>query len=394
MNTQQITIDPQVSAGAKQRRRPRLMFVLGLAPTKIGGIERFLHYFVAGLDAAGWDTVLCFDGEISDDFREYIAAPSVTIEQLAGQGNLGFACAGTLWKLLRKYKPEVFVYAFNGVLRCFPWLAKMAGCKRVFFNDHSSRPAGQTAARFSLPKRIVGRILTAPIAAIVSVSDFTRRTSSALGITSAKNVVVSNGVEVAEISRERRASFRNRYGISPDDLVITQVCWMVPEKGVAEMLRAASILLRDRAGVRFLLVGEGAKLESYKSLAAELGIDAAVIFTGMLSSPTTVGVFDATDIYCQPSVWQEACPLAVLEAMSVKLPVVASNTGGLPEIVADGSTGLLVQVQDSEGLAAAFERLVDDADLRRSLGEAGYQSVYDRHRIADTASRYVDIFVR
>jgi hypothetical protein len=55
--------------------RQRLMFVLGLAPQKIGGVEKFLRYFVNALDAAGWDSVLCFDGPIADEFREYIAGP-------------------------------------------------------------------------------------------------------------------------------------------------------------------------------------------------------------------------------------------------------------------------------------------------------------------------------
>jgi glycosyltransferase involved in cell wall biosynthesis len=124
-----------------------------------------------------------------------------------------------------------------------------------------------------------------------------------------------------------------------------------------------------------------------------LGIEDAVIFTGLLNNPTEIGVFDASDIYCQPSLWQEACPLAVLEAMSVKLPVVASNTGGLPEIVADGRSGILVPVGGSLEICAALERLLVDADLRRSMGDAGYRSILNEHRIEDTARKYVQVFL-
>src|ERR1017187_389371 len=116
--------------------RPTLMFALGLAPRKIGGIEKFLRHLVVALDAAGWNSVLCFDGLIAAEFRAYISLPYVTIEQLNNQGQLGLACAREQWKLLRKHKPSVFVYAFHGVIRCFPWLAKIARCKRIFFNDH------------------------------------------------------------------------------------------------------------------------------------------------------------------------------------------------------------------------------------------------------------------
>src|ERR1700691_5943853 len=93
-------------------KRQKLMFVLGLRPTKIGGIEKYLRYFVTTLNSAGWDSVLCFDGPITDEYREYFSGPFVTIERLDNQYGLGLACAGDLWKLLRKHRPQVFVYAF------------------------------------------------------------------------------------------------------------------------------------------------------------------------------------------------------------------------------------------------------------------------------------------
>jgi glycosyltransferase involved in cell wall biosynthesis len=79
--------------------------------------------------------------------------------------------------------------------------------------------------------------------------------------------------------------------------------------------------------------------------------------------------------------------------MSAKLPVVASNTGGLPEIVQDGLSGILVPVGDSHQIGAALEQLLADADLRRKMGEVGYQSTLNKHRIDDIARKYVDIFL-
>ncbi len=369
------------------------MFVLGLSPQKIGGVEKFLKFLATSLDAAGWDTVLCFDGPVGDEFRAYIAGPSVAIERLDNQAPPGFACAGALWKLLRRHKPRIFVYAFNGALRTFPWMARLAGCKQVFFNDHSSRPKGQREQPLSFLKRMVAQILTAPLTGIISVAEFTRRSGDALRVTSAPNVVVQNGIEVHGMDLRRRAEFRRKFGIAQDDLLITQVAWMVKEKGVDKMLRAAAMLLHKHSGIHFLFVGEGPCLKAYQDLAAELGISGSVTFTGLLTNPTAMGVYDASDIYCQPSVWQEACPLSVLEAMSAKLPVIASNTGGLPELVQDGQSGILVPVEDCPGICAAVERLVEDPDLRQRMGEAGYQLTLSKHRIDDTVRRYVDIFL-
>ncbi|MGA2050109.1 MAG: glycosyltransferase family 4 protein [Terracidiphilus sp.] len=369
------------------------MFVLGLAPRKIGGLEKFLKYLVVALDAVGWDSVLCFDGLISAEFREYISSPFVLIESIDNQGDLGFACAGKLWNLLRKHKPDTFVYAFSSVMRCFPWLAKIAGCKQIFFNDRSSRSQNQEASPLGFSKRVIGRVLTAPLTAIISNSAFTCRMGEAAGLSSARHLVVLNGVEVREIDPGRRVRFREMYGISMDDMVITQVCWMVEAKGVDTMLRAAEMLLQKHAGVRFLLVGDGPQLPVYKRTAAELGIDSAVVFTGLISNPDETGVFDTTDIYCQPSLWQEASSFAVLEAMSCKLPVIVSNTGGMAENVEEGRSGILVPTKDAESLCAALDQLVTEAELRRSMGAEGYQLILEKHRIEDIAEQYVGILI-
>ena len=167
---------------------------------------------------------------------------------------------------------------------------------------------------------------------------------------------------------------------------------MVEEKGVDIMLRAAGLLLQRHLEFRLLLVGDGPELPRYRELAVELGVEAAVTFTGLLNNPTAVGVFDASDIYCQPSVWQEASGLGVLEAMSVKLPVVASNTGGLPENVQHGRSGILVPVGASEAICAALGKLLGDPDLGRRMGEAGYQLILKEHRIEDVARKYVEVF--
>ncbi len=373
--------------------RPKLMYVLALAPGKIGGIEKFLRYFAEALDRAGWDVVLCFEGQIAPAFREYIARPSVTLELLPNQGDLGLACAGALWKLLQNYRPAVFVYAFHGVMRVFPWLAKLSGARRIFFNDHSSRPPGQAPGPLSLPKRIVGHLLTSPLTGIVSVAEFTERTGRAFGLTSASGVVIQNGVELPVFDRSRGVAFRTRYSLPQDAIVIAQVCWMVEVKGVETMLRAAAQLLQQPRNVHFVLAGDGPKLNEYRALAKTLALEANVTFTGKLANPTELGLFEAANIYCQPSLWQEASPLAVLEAMSFKLPVVASNIGGLPELVEEANTGYLIPAGDSEGLCHTLERLLDDRQLRQRLGNNGYDAVFRRHRIEHVAERYVKLFL-
>ena len=365
--------------------------MLGLAPVKIGGIEKFLRLFVVAMDRAGWDTVLCFDGAVADEFRATVDFPFCSIESVPGQENLGFSAAGALWRVLRQYRPKRFLYAFHGVMRCFPWLARLSGCREISFYDHSSRPPDFVARPLALPKRLVGRLLTFPLRHIVSVAEFTRSTGRALGVAHCPNTVLANGVFLPNVSQQRGELFRERYGIATDAVVITQLCWMVPVKGVRTLLQAAVKVLATFPETRFLLVGEGPELQHYRDLATELKLNDRIVFTGLVNNPTQQGVFEATDIYCQPSLWQEACPLAVLEAMSFNLPVVASRVGGLPELVRDGSTGLLATTGDSDALAEHLLVLVNDPALRHQMGNAAFTSVQRDHRIEQTVSRYVDL---
>ena len=371
--------------------RPKIMFVYGLATQKVGGMEKFMWHFLREMDARGWDTVFCFDGMIGDRIREYLNHPAVTLELVNGQKDLGFSAAPALWGMLRKHKPHVFSYGFHGVMRVFPWMAKLVGARRIFFNDHSSRPMGAVVRRMSFPKRMVGKTLTLPLTGIISVSDFVKRSALITDLSAAPNTVIPNGVEVGEPDPARGMTFRERHGVPQDALVFTMSVWMVEVKGVDVLLRASVDLIRSNPHLRLLLIGDGPRLAEYRLLAQELGIAAQVVFPGLLSDPVGLGVFDATDVFCQPSLWQEASGLAVLEAMSMKLPVVASDIGGLPENVREGETGLLFPPGDVAALQAKLQILAADPALRRRMGEAGRVNVLQHHQVQQVAFQYADL---
>jgi glycosyltransferase involved in cell wall biosynthesis len=367
------------------------MFTLGMRSTKIGGMEKFLHKLSIQMDTMGWDTVLCFDGPPSAELEQYLSLPFVTLENVPNQDGLGNKAAKDLWNVLKAHRPQVFMYAFHSVMRVFPWLAKGAGVSRIYFNDHSSRAQGLVPRPLRLDKRIIARTLTAPLSGIISVSDFTRRSGEAFKMTKAPNTVIRNGIDIYERDSNLRAAFRTRYGLPADALVITQICWMVPIKGVDVALKAASGLLPRYPKVHFLFVGGGEKLEEYRASAAQMLHGDRIHFPGIISEPVKAGVLDATDIYCQPSLWQEASGLAVLEAMSKSIPVVASDIGGLPENVIRDVTGLLAQPDNSNALETALENLIGDSVLRERLGLAGLEKVRAEHQIDHIVAAYADI---
>ena len=159
-----------------------------------------------------------------------------------------------------------------------------------------------------------------------------------------------------------------------DDLLIGVVGRLSPEKGgVDNLIRATYQLPEQHRKVRLLIVGDGPVRANLENLDAGLregnaGEGSPVIFAGARQDiPRLLG---AMDIFVLPSL-NEALPIVILEAMAVGLPVVATRVGGVPEIVQDGATGLLVAPGDEAALLDALSRLAEDPALRRQAGRCG-----------------------
>ncbi|OGS12849.1 MAG: hypothetical protein A2234_08100 [Elusimicrobia bacterium RIFOXYA2_FULL_58_8] len=158
-------------------------------------------------------------------------------------------------------------------------------------------------------------------------------------------------------------------GIAEDEIVIGTVARLEPVKGVEYLLRAA-VILKEKfpaARLRYLVVGSGELKISLEKLASKLGIHDMVMFTGFRQNGAAL--MGAMDIYVQPSL-NEAMGRAPLEAQAMGLPVVVSRVCGLPDIIAEGKTGIAVKAGDPEALAAALERLFLSKKLRERMGQA------------------------
>lgn len=198
--------------------------------------------------------------------------------------------------------------------------------------------------------------------------------------------IIRNGVEPAAPGRTRE-EVRKELGLH-DRCVGVMVARLDGLKGHDTLLRAL-LLVKETTAVSILVVGDGAKRESLEVLARSLGVSARVHFLGFRADiPDLLG---AADFFALPSL-SEGLPLSVLEAMSQRLPVIASAVGGIPELVADGVHGLLLPPNNPEVLAQKVELLAADPCLRRLLGEAGYRRVCKEFSFAAMAAQYDTVY--
>jgi glycosyltransferase involved in cell wall biosynthesis len=195
-----------------------------------------------------------------------------------------------------------------------------------------------------------------------------------------RTVVIANAVDVEAAPRARHD------GDPPRIVSVGRLAW---PKDPLTLVRALAHV-RDHP-FSALIVGDGPDLPTVDGEVRELGLEAAV----QLSGPRR----DVPDLLAQSDVFalasrSEGGPISILEAMAAGLPVVASDVGGVPELVVEGETGLLVPAGDAHALATALERLLADPELRRRLGAAGRERVRERFDLNALRSAHLELYAR
>jgi glycosyltransferase involved in cell wall biosynthesis len=347
------------------------------------------------LDEVGWRSVMCFLKEPSEPVRQFLEGPNVTIEVIEDAWRLSWPATRELYAVLERYRPRILHLYFTGFLSAYPWMAKLLLVDRIYFTDQSSQPEGFTPERAPLWKRAAMRVINGPLTGVISVSEYGYRNFTARDLIPKDRFhMIYNAVDVERASNGVRQGleFRRRYGIPPNAVVVTQASWLIPEKGVDDLLDAAREVLAAEPATHFVLAGDGAHRANLEQRAKELGITSRVTFTGFVKDPMSEGLFTATDIVCQMSRWEEVFGYVNAEAMACGKPLVGTRSGGIPELIEDGVTGFVVERRDSRAMAERILQLVRDPELRRRMGEAGRRVCHEKFDLKKNVAQLIQLY--
>lgn len=220
---------------------------------------------------------------------------------------------------------------------------------------------------------------------VITSGDAIRRMVLDVGLAPERVVAIPAGVNLEAFPFGGRAPETARE-VGLGRPVIGSVAMFRGSKGHPQLLEAFAIVRAKRPCASLLLVGDGIRRAWVEQLAREAGLSEAVVFTGFRSDvPALLGTMDC---FVQASTRTEGVPQALLQAFAAGVPVVASRIGGIPEVVADGETGLLVPSESVEALAAGIERVLDDpgaaarrARAARALVEARFSHTHSIGRL-------------
>lgn len=198
---------------------------------------------------------------------------------------------------------------------------------------------------------------------------------------------IHNGVDADAFApnSDQRQRARAEFGYSPEHLVIGIAARLVAAKGHALLFKAVKQIVKSYPGLRVLLLGQGALEKDLRELAAQLEIDDVVQFAGFRNDMSFC--VHAFDLGVQPSIDCDTSSFSLKELMAAEIPVVASDYGGLREIVTDGMEGYVVPAGTVVPLASAIRRLLDAPELCRKMGAAGRRRVLREFSVGIFAER-------
>jgi glycosyltransferase involved in cell wall biosynthesis len=225
--------------------------------------------------------------------------------------------------------------------------------------------------------------------AFIAASDAIRRMLIGDGVPADRAVTVHEGIDVEHVLAAPSVNVHEAFWLPHHAPVVGAIGALVPHKGHRHLVEAARLVLREIPDVRFVILGEGELRDPLERLVRDYGLERHVLLPGFRTD--VLGCLKAFDVFAMSSV-TEGLGTSLLDAMACSRAIVASRTGGIPEIVEHDVNGLLVPPRDDRALAAAIVKLLSSESLRDRLGRTGFSTVSQRftvdRMVAETCSVY------
>jgi glycosyltransferase involved in cell wall biosynthesis len=329
----------------------------------VGGAERLLLTTIKNMDRESYDVAVCCivsGGPIADDLqRSGVRLYCLNASPRFYDPRKIYA----LFRLFRREDPLIVhthVFAANLYGRI---AAILAGVPVVISTEHNIYPNKKKSHIWA--DRILARYTDRIIAVSQGVRDFTVKQE---GIAEGKFIVLHNMVDPKDlVPTDSRNRVREKLGLTDEHVAIGVVASLNVKKGHKYLLAAVSQLVKSHPNIQLLVVGDGPLKEEILALIGELNLRDSVSLLGMRRD--IPDLLNAMDIFVLPSLW-EGFGIALLEAMVMELPVVATHVGGVGEVITD-ETGVLVPPGNPQALADALHYLMEHPGQAREMGKKG-----------------------
>jgi glycosyltransferase involved in cell wall biosynthesis len=354
-----------------------------------GGAERLIETSIPHFNRAVFDYEVAYCLPKKNDIvpaLERAKIPVFCVNHKYPFDILGFY---RLLRLIHERRPDILHLHLPYTGAIGRVVGRLAGIRNIVYTEHNVMEVYPLITRFF-------NLITYPLnKTTIAVSEEVKRSIMKHWISRRTNLVtIRNGVDkehiVEVISPEK---MKASLGIPSSHRVVGNVAHIRPEKGQEYLLHAARRVIEQRPEVTFVIVGRekmAGEISRLKKMSSELGIDKNVIFTGFREDIyDLMGIFD---LFILSSLF-EGLPIALLEAMSLGKPVVATAVGGIPEVIEDGVNGFLVPAKAPQLLAEKIVQLLKEDDLRTSFSQNAIRTIREHFSLKEMVRKVEEIYL-
>jgi len=309
---------------------------------------------------------------------------------LAPRSEMDLSAAWRLSRVLKRLKPDI-VHAHDPHGLAMASLALSLGGSSTAGHGAPALVASRRVD-FHLKGNSLSRWKHRQVDCFIAASEAIRRILIADGVPEDHAVTVHEGIDVERVASVPPIDVHEVFWLPHHAPVVGNVAALVPHKGQRYLIEAAHLVVQEVPDARFVILGEGELREQLERQVRDHHLEKHVLLPGFRTD--VMGCLKSFDLFVMSSV-TEGLGTSLLDAMACSRPIVATTAGGIPEVIADGETGLLVPPRDHAAMANAIVTLLNDAPRRARMGAAGLARVRERftveRMVAETAAVYARV---
>lgn len=366
---------------AKPLRVLHLTFNMG-----IGGTEQVIRQLITsiGKQSGIESEILCIDG-IVGPIGKALEQNGIVVHKVARKQGFDWSLVVAIRTRLKEGRFDI-VHCHQYTPWIYGWLATRLTSAKVVFTEHGRFYPD----RYRCKAAIINPIIALSTPSIIAISSATRGALARYEFIPKKKInIIYNGIAPLVPDHSSIPLLRKKLGIPSDAIVVGTVSRLDPVKNQPMMLRAFKQLLNNNPASWLLVVGDGPSRTALEKLAEDLGIAKRVSFTGFISSP--VNHLTLMKVFLLSS-FTEGTSMTLLEAMSLGIPIVATDVGGNSEVIENQGPGILVPNDDADSFCNAISILLNNNRIYVQKSEAARSTFEERFSSKTMAKQYVDVY--
>jgi len=359
-----------------------------------GGVAEYLYMFLKNFDNENYENYMI----VSEDYKEIIDkfdkyAKKIFFVPMQRDINLKSDATAVIQihKILKVLKPDI-VYLHSSKAGAIGRIALLFNFKtKIIYNAHGWYFNAQIGAKKKKIFTIIEKILALKVDQIINISKSEYETAIENKIANSKKMcIIENGIDFSKFEgcEQYREETRTKYNIKKEDIVIGVVGRLTEQKDPLTSIKAFNELYKKNKNVKLMFVGSGELEENVKEYSKQNGLDENIIITGWVENVEKY--IPAFDIAILPSKW-EGFGLAIIEYMACNKPIVASNIGGISNIITNEENGYLISCGDYKQLYNYIRNLIKDSNIQNKFITANNE-LKDKYDIKNVIKKHEEIF--